>query len=226
MISLADRERPRDRPPKPELQLNLLGTLAATSLALLAYLAALLAHLSLPSAFAVVLLAIAPACAIPATVLLAIRARAEQDEALRAVTAGLVIACVGMVLQLLAFRELSPGGGIFATRGSGKRAAQPDVAPGAAGGCAWCHARPAPVPAPPHRAGRRCRDPARVRRLRIPRSWVVVKDDGSYTAVYVVALVAVILFTIGGRHPLGPAQRAASDRDPRLDHGHDGAVGL
>ncbi len=109
VISLAERERPRDRPPKPELQLNLLGTLAATSMALLAYLAALLAHLSLPHGFAIVLLAVAPGCAIPATVLMAIRARAEQDEALRAVTAGLVIAYAGMVLQLIAFRGLSPG---------------------------------------------------------------------------------------------------------------------
>ena len=65
VISLADRERPADRPPKPELQLNLLGTLAATSLALLAYLVALLAHLSLPHGFAIVLLTVAPACADP-----------------------------------------------------------------------------------------------------------------------------------------------------------------
>ena len=104
VISLAGSERLRDRAPKPEIQLNLLGTLAATSLALLAYLGALLGHLSLPSGFAIVLLAIAPSCAIPATVLMAIRARAEQDEALRAVTAGLAVACVGMVLQLMAFR--------------------------------------------------------------------------------------------------------------------------
>ncbi len=196
VISLADRDRPRDRPPKPELQLNLLGTLAATSLALLAYFAALLAHLSLPSGFAIVLLALAPACAIPAAVLMTIRARAEQDEALRAVTAGLVISCVGMVLQLLAFRELSPGGGIFATSSSGTALLN----------LTWHLAFPAGALAAtlgrPRSARRRTGLALGIALLvvfatAVPRSWVVVAGDGDYTITYVVALVAVIFFTIG-----------------------------
>ncbi len=195
VISLADRERPRDRPPKPELQLNLLGTLAATSLALLAYLIALLAHLSLPSGFAIVLLAVAPACAIPATVLMAIRARAEQDEALRAVTAGLVIACVGMVLQLFAFRALSPGGGIFATSSGGSALLN----------LTWHLALPAGALAATLGRPRSLRRRAGlvfgvaillVFAIAVPGSWVVVNADGSYTALYVAALVTVIVFTI------------------------------
>jgi serine phosphatase RsbU (regulator of sigma subunit)/anti-sigma regulatory factor (Ser/Thr protein kinase) len=119
VISLADAERSRDRPPKPELRINLLGTLAATSLALLAYLVAVLDNVSPLPTFAGVLFAVPPACAIPATVLLAVRARAEQDEALRAVTAGLVVACVGMVLQVSAFRPINPSGGVFRTTAAG-----------------------------------------------------------------------------------------------------------
>ena len=107
------------RAPRPELRLNLLGTLAATSVAILAYVGALYANFKIPPNFSGVLFAIAPACAIPATVLLAVRARAEQDESLRAVTAGLIIGCVGMILQLMAFRTISPGGGIFATTSAG-----------------------------------------------------------------------------------------------------------
>jgi serine phosphatase RsbU (regulator of sigma subunit)/anti-sigma regulatory factor (Ser/Thr protein kinase) len=196
VISLAERERTHDRPPKPELQLNLLGTLAATSLALLAYLAALLAHLSLPKPFAIVLLAVAPACAIPATVVMAIRARAEQDEALRAVTAGLVIADVGMVLQLIAFRGLSPGGGVFGTTSTGSGLLN----------LTWHLALPSGALAA---TLGRPRSPRRRIGLAIgvallflfatsaPASWVIVKGDGSYSVAYVLALLAVILFTIG-----------------------------
>jgi serine phosphatase RsbU (regulator of sigma subunit)/anti-sigma regulatory factor (Ser/Thr protein kinase) len=196
VISLADRERPRDRPPKPELQLNLLGTLAATSLALLAYLVALLAHLSLPTGFAVVLLAVAPACAIPSTVLMAIRARAEQDEALRAVTAGLVVADVGMVLQLFAFRALSPGGGVFATSSTGSALLN----------LAWHVALPAGALAAtlgrPRSARRRIGLAFGVALMiyfaaAAPGNWVIVHADGSYSVSYVLAIVAVIAFTIG-----------------------------
>jgi hypothetical protein len=195
VISLADRERPRERPPKPELQLNLVGTLVATSVALLAYLAALLAHLSLPSGFAIVLLTIAPTCAVPATVLMAIRARAEQDEALRAVTAGLVIASFGMVLQLLAFRSLSPGGGIFATTNAGSALLS----------LTWHLALPAGALAAtlgrPRASRRRLGLAFGIALLLIfatslPSTWVVVNADGSYTRLYLGALVAVILFTI------------------------------
>ncbi len=196
VISLADRERPRDRPPKPELQLNLLGTLAATSLALLAYLVALLAHLSLPHGFAIVLLALAPACAIPATVLMAIRARAEQDEALRAVTAGLIIADVGMVLQLFAFRGLSPGGGVFATTSTGSGLLN----------IMWHLALPSGALAAtlgrPRSSRRRIGLGAGIAIVFVfaaapLNSWEIVKADGSYSITYVLALIAVILFTIG-----------------------------
>jgi serine phosphatase RsbU (regulator of sigma subunit)/anti-sigma regulatory factor (Ser/Thr protein kinase) len=196
VISLAEREHLRDRPPKPELQLNLIGTLAATSLALLAYLAALLAHLSLPQGFAIVLLAVAPACAIPATVVMAIRARAEQDEALRAVTAGLVIADVGMVLQLIAFRGLSPGGGIFATTSTGSGLLN----------LTWHLALPSGALAAtlgrPRSSRRRIGLAAGIVIVFLfataaPSSWVIVKSNGSYSVTYVLALLAVVAFTIG-----------------------------
>ncbi len=102
-----------------ESRINLLGLLAASSLALVAYLVALVLDVSPPPNLSVVFFTIAPATAIPAAVLLAVRARAEQDEALQGVTAGLTVACVGMLLQLAAYRGVSPGGGIFATSQSG-----------------------------------------------------------------------------------------------------------
>ena len=119
VIMREESEAARDLAWRPELRINLVRALSATSLALVTYLIALVADLSLPPNQSVVFFTIAPAAAVPATVLLAVRARAEQDEPLRAVTAGLAVACVGMVLQLAAFRVLSPGGGIFATTASG-----------------------------------------------------------------------------------------------------------
>jgi uncharacterized protein YigA (DUF484 family) len=115
VISLAEPERVREPGSRPELRINVLGTLAASSLALLAYLLALVLDLNPPPNLAIVFYTIAPAAAIPATVLLAVRARAEQDEPLRGVTAGLTIASVALVLQLAANRSVAPGGGIFET---------------------------------------------------------------------------------------------------------------
>ncbi len=196
VISLADRERPRDRPPKPELRLNVVGTLAATSFALLAYLGALLGDASPPHAFSGALFAVAPVCAIPATVLLAVRARAEQDEALRAVTAGLVIGCVGMVLQLISFRPISPGGGVLATSSAGTMAIF----------LIWHLALPGGALAAT--IGR----PRRTRRLfgltfgiviefvcatALPTSWHLVHADGSYFGTLILAMAAVAVFTGG-----------------------------
>ncbi len=192
-VSLVERDRPPARPPRPELRVNLVGTLAATSLAFIAYLAALFSDVHLPEAFSGVLLAVAPACAIPATMLLAVRARAEQDESLRAVTAGLAVACVGMVLQLIAFRAVSPGGGVFATSSAGTALLF----------ITWHAALP---------AGALASTLGRPRKLRrriglavgvivqfvfataLPSSFKLVHDDGSYTGTFLAMMLVLIVF--------------------------------
>jgi serine phosphatase RsbU (regulator of sigma subunit)/anti-sigma regulatory factor (Ser/Thr protein kinase) len=193
-MTLGTRETPRERAPRPELRLNLMGTVAATSLAVLAYIGALLANFDIPHNFSAVLFAIAPTCAIPATVLLAVRARAEQDEALRAVTAGLVIGCVGMILQLISFRVISPGGGIFGTSPAGTSLLF----------LLWHLSLPSSALA--SMLGR----PRKLRRrlgaaLGIvvallfatvtPSSWALVQADGSYSLGLVAGLILVIVFS-------------------------------
>jgi serine phosphatase RsbU (regulator of sigma subunit)/anti-sigma regulatory factor (Ser/Thr protein kinase) len=193
-MALGTRETPRERAPRPELRLNLMGTVAATSFAVLAYIAALLANFAIPHNFSGVLFAIAPSCAIPATVLLAVRARAEQDEALRAVTAGLVIGCVGMILQLISFRVISPGGGVFGTSAAGSSLLF----------LLWHLSLPASALA--SMLGR----PRKLRRrlgaaLGIvvallfatvtPSSWALMHADGSYSLVLVLAMISVIVFS-------------------------------
>ena len=195
VISLADRERPRDRQPKPDLRLNVLGVLAATSIALVAYFFALLVNFRPPPTFAGVLFTIAPAAAIPATVLLAVRARAEQDDALRAVTAGLTVGCFAMLLQLTSFRPISPGGGLFGTSTAGSSMLY----------VVWHVALPAGALAAT--IGR----PRRTRRIIgvtfgvgvvilcatiVPDSWKVVHSNGSYYGGLVIALALVVCFTL------------------------------
>jgi serine phosphatase RsbU (regulator of sigma subunit)/anti-sigma regulatory factor (Ser/Thr protein kinase) len=193
-ITLGAREPARERTPRPELRLNLLGTIGATSLAVLVYIGAQLSDLHLPHAFSGVLFAIAPACAIPATVLLAVRARAEQDIALRAVTAGLIIGCFGMILQLIAFRTISPGGGIFATSAAGTTL------------LFFLWHLSLPMSALASMLGR----PRTVRRriglgfgilaaflcaTVVPSSWALVHADGSYSLGLVISMLALIVFT-------------------------------
>ncbi len=195
VISLAERERPPDRSPKPDSRLNVLGTLAATSFALVAYFFALLVNFKPPPTFAGVLFTIAPACAIPATVLLAVRARAEQDDALRAVTAGLAIGCFAMVLQLTSFRPISPGGGVFNTSTAGSSMLY----------IVWHVALPAGVLAATigrPRASRRTFGVifgvvvTLLCAIIIPNSWKVVHADGSYYGGLIIALALVMVFTL------------------------------
>lgn len=192
---LDEGDHVRARPLRPENRLNVLGALAATSLAFLAYFGALNWEVAPPPAFSGALFAIAPACAIPAAVLLAVRARAEQDEALRAVTAGLVIGCVAMVFQLLAFRPIDPGGGVFATTSTGSTSLY----------LLWHLALPAGALAATIGCPRRSR--ARIGMAvgilaavlfatGLPNWWHVAHADGSYFGTYVLALIAVIVFTI------------------------------
>jgi serine phosphatase RsbU (regulator of sigma subunit)/anti-sigma regulatory factor (Ser/Thr protein kinase) len=193
VIALGTRESPRERTPRPELRLNLMGTVAATSLAVLAYIAALLANFDIPHNFSGVLFAIAPSCAIPATVLLAVRARAEQDEALRAVTAGLVIGCVGMILQLISFRVISPGGGVFGTPAAGSSLLF----------LLWHLSLPASALASmlgrPRKLRRRLGTAVGIVVALLfatvtPSSWAFVHADGSYSLGFVMGMIAVIVF--------------------------------
>ncbi len=192
--ALAEREATRDRPPRPELRLNLIGTVLATTLALAVYFTALLGDWSIPHSFSGVLFAVAPVCAIPATVLLAVRARAEQDESLRAVTGGLAVACLGMVLQLLAFRPISTGGGVFGTSPAGSSLLY----------LMWHAALPAGALASTIGRPRRARRWAGVAfgvvvlllcATAVPESWRLVRPDNGYAPALVGGLLGVIVFT-------------------------------
>jgi serine phosphatase RsbU (regulator of sigma subunit)/anti-sigma regulatory factor (Ser/Thr protein kinase) len=196
VISLVEQERNPAGPPRPEMRINVLVTTVATSLALIAYLLALLADVSPPRNFSVVLFAIAPACAIPATMLLAVRARAEQDEPLRGVTSGLAIGCVAMVLQLFAFRTISPGGGIFATSLSGSALLY----------LMWHLALPSGVLAAtigrPRTARRRAGLVigvvlALLIATAVPDSWHLARPNGDYSPPLLGGMIFVIFATLG-----------------------------
>lgn len=96
-----------------ERQPHLVALAWASILGLILILAwCLLPTLPAPMALSV-LMTITPTCTIASAAVLALRARLEQDQALRWCAVGLLVAASAQILQLLAFNRLSPGGGIF-----------------------------------------------------------------------------------------------------------------
>jgi Stage II sporulation protein E (SpoIIE)/GAF domain len=103
------------RTPRPVRRLDLLAALAAAAFACTAYVVALLATEVPPQGLADVLLGAAPLCALAALPILAVRARTEGVPALSWASGGLVVSLVAMVLQLISFPTVSPGGGLLST---------------------------------------------------------------------------------------------------------------
>ncbi|MGZ4494217.1 MAG: PP2C family protein-serine/threonine phosphatase [Nocardioides sp.] len=111
----ATRVEIEPRLPAPDRRLDLVWALGVTALASVAYVGALILHLVPGRDWAVVFFGAAPICAAFALVVLHVRGRAERDAAVRWFAAGLAVAWLAMVLQLISFPVLSPGGGPFGT---------------------------------------------------------------------------------------------------------------
>jgi hypothetical protein len=103
------------RAPRPEPRLNLRIALAAAAGAALAYIAALYTDTLPPRSILLPLIASAPAAALIALIIVRSRAVAEQDQRLRWVSAGLLVSCWGLVLQMIAFPLITVDGGPFGT---------------------------------------------------------------------------------------------------------------
>lgn len=103
------------RTPVPERRLNLYTALAAGAAASVVYVGALLTGWSPPRGMAAVLFTAAPLCAVVALVVLARQAVSDADEALKWFAAGLGVGTVAMVLQLISFPVVAPGGGVLGT---------------------------------------------------------------------------------------------------------------
>src|SRR4051794_28382408 len=94
-------------------RLPVVPVLIATLVGAVAYAGGLWLDVLPPPGFAVVPLTLAPAAAVVAALLLAMRARSEADPSLWWPVVGLLVASVAMTLQLIAFPAVSPGGGVF-----------------------------------------------------------------------------------------------------------------
>ena len=107
------------RMPRPEPRLNLTIALLAAAGAAMAYLAALYTDALPPRSITVALVASVPVSALVALVIVGSRAVAEDDPRLRWVGTGLGLSLAGLVLQLIAFPLVTPGGGPLRTSPDG-----------------------------------------------------------------------------------------------------------
>lgn len=103
------------RRPGPDRRLDLYWALAVSALASAIYVAALVLRAVPPEGLAIVFFAAAPVSAGFALLVLLVRARAERDSALDWFCAGLAVAWVAMLLQLISFPVVDEGGGVFGT---------------------------------------------------------------------------------------------------------------
>ena len=108
-----------ERTPRPDPRLDVVGVLGAAAAAAVAYVGALSADVLPSNGFSVVLFAAAPLLALVALVVVAHRARAEQDPALGWFASGLAVSVLAMLLQLISFPAIAEGGGLLGTSGDG-----------------------------------------------------------------------------------------------------------
>ena len=106
---------PPGRSARPVMRVDLVGALAATAAAVTLYVVALSVQALPPNGMSVLLLVAAPLMAASALPVLVVRARAEDDPALMWFAAGLWVSLVAMVLQLISFPIIAPGGGPLGT---------------------------------------------------------------------------------------------------------------
>jgi serine phosphatase RsbU (regulator of sigma subunit)/anti-sigma regulatory factor (Ser/Thr protein kinase) len=96
-----------------ERQPHLVALVWASAVCLLITLCWLAAPMVPSPASLIILQTVTPTCTIAAAAVLALRARLEQDQALRWCAVGLFVAASAQLLQLIAFSKVSPGGGVF-----------------------------------------------------------------------------------------------------------------
>ncbi len=112
-------ERIRQRGPLPELSFNVRAALASSAIAAAGCILTLSAgHLPTPAS-SITLFTAAPLCALLALPVVIERTRAEGDDALAWVAAGLTVATFALVLQLISFPTVGPGGGPLRTADEG-----------------------------------------------------------------------------------------------------------
>jgi serine phosphatase RsbU (regulator of sigma subunit) len=103
------------RSTRPDRRIDVYLLLAATFVAVAAYIGALLLEVLPPRGLTVAFFAATPIFAAFALAVLATRGRAEQDERLSWVSAGLAAGIVAMVLQVISFPAVAPDGGPLGT---------------------------------------------------------------------------------------------------------------
>ena len=103
------------RTPRPAPHFNVRVAVLAAAAAAAFYVLVLLVNKRPPPAVAGVMFAATPACAALALAVLRARRRSEPSPRLDWFATGLVVAIVGMVLQVASFPALAPGGGLLGT---------------------------------------------------------------------------------------------------------------
>ena len=180
----------------PEPHVNLLAALAATFFAAVAYAVGVSTSFPPARGFAVVLFTVTPTCAIASAGLLALRARAEQDEGLRWTAVGLCIGSLAMVLHLISFHAVAAGGGVFGTQDQERACLF----------LAWHIAFPLGALAGALGAPSRWRRPwlaagaiailVVAQRWAIPSSPRLVRPDGNFTTALNICQLLVVVFTL------------------------------
>ena len=110
------------RSARPDRRVDALLLLAAAFGAAAIYVGALLLEVHPPQGLTVAFFAAPPICAAFAVVILGSRARDDRDPRLAWVSAGVAVGVVAMVLQVISFPTVAPGGGPFGTSDQGSAA--------------------------------------------------------------------------------------------------------
>lgn len=110
------------RSARPDRRVDALLLLAAAFGAAAIYVGALLLEVHPPRGLTVAFFAAPPICAAFAVVILGSRARDDRDRRLAWVSAGVAVGVVAMVLQVISFPTVAPGGGPFGTGDQGSAA--------------------------------------------------------------------------------------------------------
>ena len=110
------------RTPSPVRRLNVLLALGTAAVACLLYVAALFTEVLPPRGLAVAFFAAAPLFAAVALWILVLRNRLDSEPTIGWVCTGLGVGILAMVLQLVSFPAVSPGGGLLGTGDQGSAA--------------------------------------------------------------------------------------------------------
>lgn len=103
------------RTPRPDPHFNIRAAVLAAAAAAAAYVIALVTNEVPPPAVAGVMFAAPPACVALALAVIRVRGKSDPSPELSWFATGLTVGLVGMVLQVVSFPTLAPGGGLLGT---------------------------------------------------------------------------------------------------------------